>query len=208
MKQICRSVVALMLGSMPAMAQDNWAGSYVGASLVLGDAAITAQGGLADQLDRHGIDDTLFAPKGEGIALRVGRDWQNAQLVMGISAEYMAGHIAADASDARIGAVLMDPNVTMSDRLRVSGRIGYVAGDWLPYVIAGQDVVRMKVDGGIQGRGHLQGNSLGLGVEHRISHDVTTFAEYSRTRFDPIQGAEDQLDIRGKNIQLGANFRF
>ncbi|MDN5568570.1 MAG: hypothetical protein L0G27_07485, partial [Paracoccus sp. (in: a-proteobacteria)] len=74
--------------------------------------------------------------------------------------------------------------------------------------MAGHEMVRFAMTGLAQAHGDIQGSSLGLGIEHRATTHLSTFAEYSQTDFDPIPGARDHLDITRKDLRLGANFRF
>lgn len=208
MKHAYQAAILLMLGTGSAAAQEDWTGYHVGGALVASRAEMTADGNLRDLLDSQGIDDRLFAPSGSALGLRVGRDWQHGNLVLGLVAEYQAGHASAGADDARIGQILQNPDVSLSRNRRVVGRIGYAAGDWLPYALAGQDVARFRMTGTAEAEGDIEGNSLGLGVEHRVTPHLSTFAEYSQTDFDPIPGSGGQLDLSRKDLRLGASFRF
>ena len=208
MTSVYRAAILLMLGAAPAAAQDDWAGIHLGAALVTNRAQLGAQGDLRDDLDQQGIDAQLFSPSGEAAALRVGRDWQYGNLVLGIAAEYQTGSADAGADDARIAELLMQAQVSLTRNARLFGRIGYAAGDWMPYALAGQDVARLHISGAAQASGDIRGNSLGLGLEHRVNPQISTFAEYSQTQFDPLPGAEDQLDLSRKDLRVGASFRF
>lgn len=208
MISVYRAAILLTLGASPAAAQEDWGGTHLGAALVVGRAQLEAQGDLRDTLDGQGIDARLFSPSGTGASLRMGRDWQRGQLVLGLAAEYQAGSTSAEARDARIGQLLMQPRVSLSRNARVFARLGYDAGDWMPYALAGQDVARFRMTGAAQAEGDVRGNSLGLGLEHRLAPQVSAFAEYSQTRFDPLPGAEDQLELSRKDLRVGASFRF
>lgn len=159
----------------------NWQGGYLGGSLNYGKAGIT---GFAND------------PEGTGLALRGGYDWQNGSTVYGLGAEYDFGEQKSHNAGVKTG---------VKDAGTVFARLGYDAGEWMPYALAGYTWAQANTAGV---KSNLDGYTLGLGVERKLAPNWSGFAELTHTDFGQVKNAAAGVDADLQKIKLGANFRF
>ena len=99
----------------------------------------------------------------------------------------------------------------------ITPRIGYVIGDFLPYVkagIAGSNVEDEIMSATIPTSNTLIGWTAGFGVEYRVTPEISVRAEYNYT--DPGRAAITTLEciflarfrISGSDVKLGVNYHF
>lgn len=156
----------------------NWQGGYVGANLSWGQAGVS---GLSDDLD------------GGGAALRGGYDWQNGNTVFGLGAEYDFGELKRSfgGTEAKV-----------KDAATLFARVGYDAGDWLPYASLGYTWAKAET---ATLSDDIDGYTLGLGVERKFTPNWAGFAEITHTDFGDIAPG---VDADMQKLKLGVNYRF
>lgn len=165
----------------PVLTFGNWEGGYAGANVNWG---------------KNPIDGLLNDPDGVSGAIRGGYDWQMNQTVFGLGAEYDFGKLKGDdgpAAEARVGKAGT-----------VFARLGYDAGAWLPYALAGYTWADAEV-GPV--KANIDGYTLGLGVERKFTPNWSGYGELSYTDFGDVPefgGAS----IDSQKIKLGVNYRF
>lgn len=93
MNHLCRTILLLLLGCTPAVAQEVWTGE-----VVWGTAAITTQGSVVELSDFYGDDVMMFMSKDQDAALRLGDVWRQGRLLMRMTADYTVNRVSAGAS--------------------------------------------------------------------------------------------------------------
>ena len=166
-----------------------WEGGYLGANISWG------KGKLAG---------TDYRPDGTSGGLRAGYDWQTGQTVYGLGVDYNFGKL----KDNRLDQLF---NTNISGRIEkmgtVYGRVGYDAGEWLPYALVGYSWGDAKLG---DSKAKLNGYSLGVGAEYRIDQNWSAYGEYTYTDF----GKKDLLNSGTSNkisanvLRVGVNYRF
>lgn len=214
-------VVPAPVASPPAA---NWGGAYAGANLSWGQADLNFSA-IPSPSDIGGVvipDNTLSEMDGFGGGLRVGYDWQSSNLVFGVGAEYSFGTISGGFKHPDVMDDLQQHHsldARISNMATVFGRIGYDAGAWLPYALAGytwadadgeywsgttQNLLRdesLKVEGA----------TLGIGVERRLTQQWTAYGEWTHTDFGAVARLSNipiDLETSVNQIKLGVNYRF
>lgn len=208
---------------MPVQATPSWAGGYVGANLTWGQADVDLKGGVPPLLANLGHGKTLSEPDGFGGGLRVGYDWQFDQIVFGMGGEYNFGKIDGGWKHPSIMAGITGQphdslNVKIKNAASLFARIGYDAGDWLPYALAGYTWADSKVNyaSGSPSINRSYSNSIdgptfGLGVERRLAENWTAYGEWTYTDFGTVGTlANLPYDVKTNmhQFKLGANYQF
>lgn len=158
-----------------------WQGGYVGGNLNWG---------------KNPISGFLDDPDGASGALRGGYDWQSGRTVMGLGAEYDFGKLKGNNAAGAASSV--------GKAATVFGRLGYDAGPWLPYALAGYTWADGQ-SGGVDA--NLDGYTLGLGVERKFNDRWSGYAEYNYTDFGNV-AAFGGSKVETQKVKLGVNFKF
>lgn len=204
---------------MPVQATPSWAGGYVGANLTWGQADLDMKGGVPSQLAVPGISKTLSEVDGFGGGLRAGYDWQLDKVVLGVGGEYNFGKIDGGWKSSAMTTAPVDfgpLNAKISNAATLFARIGYDAGDWLPYAIAGYTWADGKASySNTSGLAKnysvsMDGPTFGLGVERRLAERWTVYGEWTYTDFGKFATIENTIDLEAKmnQFKLGANYQF
>lgn len=225
----------IAVAAAPAQAS-NWSGGYVGGNLSWGKAKVTANdslfNGLADEINDSGFFDeevdaaglrgllgkTLSKPDGIGGALRGGYDWQSGNVVYGIGGEYNLGKIDGGLEggwrDALAAAsdeldVDLDPTVEISKAATLFARVGYAAGEWMPYALLGYTMADGKVSLlGETAKADLKGVTAGIGAERRFGENWSGYGEWTYTDFGDVKDADKLISVKMNQLKLGVNYRF
>ena len=86
------------------------------------------------------------------------------------------------------------------DVFALKGRIGYDAGQFLPYATAG--FANLNVDGE-SGDGYV----LGAGLEYAATENIRVRGEYLNHQFDDF-GDTDGVDVKADTFSIGLNYAF
>lgn len=204
---------------MPVYASPTWAGSYVGANLTWGQADVDAKDGLPPPHDKYGIDKTLSELDGFGGGLRAGYDWQLDKILLGVGGEYNFGKIDGGWKSSAITSAPVNYgplDAEISNVATIFARIGYDAGEWLPYALAGYTWADGKLSYlnniGIQKNysTNMDGMTVGLGVERRLTESWAVYGEWTYTDFGKVgsihPGIEVEVDMN--QFKLGVNYQF
>lgn len=232
------ALAAGLLVSTP-VAADDWTGVYMGGGI--GVDAATADISIMDPNEPSGgfgLND--FGGGNFGAGLRAGADWQISDwVVLGAFATYDWSTVETSAS---FSAETIDESLTGEARLldlqrawAVGGRIGLVvspatlAYGMLGYTRAKLSDPSLSATAGqrdpFTGAFNLQSNTaslklpefdgivFGVGVEHRITSNISLWGEYRQSRFDAVQVAlsEDtsvNIDPTLHLGRVGISYRF
>lgn len=204
------AAVALFASAAPAFAFD-WNGFYagVGVGYASGDSDVHYVG------DVDHILDFSMAPSGWFGGVTAGYNAALSGVVVGVEADLSLANISDTVPD------LTDLSETVSSKTdwtgSVRGRIGFDAGDFMPYLTAGvvfAHAVASGTDGpGVEEDAVLTGAIVGAGVEAAVMDNVTVKAEalYSNfgdhTWFDGTTFTNTSTSS-STSVRTGVNFHF
>ena len=158
----------------PVMQVSDWTGFYAGAQLGYGQVDADAP------IDPDDADGALYG-------VHAGYMYDLGSVVLGAELDYDATNIEFDTPDAELESVA-----------RAKLRVGYDAGDWLPYVTLG--AARATVDGD-----DTDGDFAGLGVSYRVSDNVLVGGEVLQHQFEDV---EPDVDVDATTASIRASFQF
>jgi outer membrane immunogenic protein len=164
----------------PQVALGNWQGVSVGANLNWGKSKAS---GLVGR------------PDGVGLGLRSNFDWQFDRMVLGFGSDLDFGK-----TKGTFGGVATEIGRTGT----IFAKAGYDAGQWMPYALAGYSKAKLTTGGASSS---MEGYTLGLGAEYRLSQAVSTYAEYSYSNFGNV-AALGNAKVDTQKLRMGMNFRF
>lgn len=162
----------------PVMQVSDWTGFYAGAQLGYGQ--IDAD----DTVDPDDADGALYG-------VHAGYMYDLGSVVLGAELDYDATNIEFDTPDSELESVA-----------RAKLRVGYDAGDWLPYVTLG--AARATTNGDLDDE--TDGDFAGLGVAYRVSDNVLVGGEVLQHQFDDV--ADSGEDIEATTASIRASFQF
>ncbi len=210
-------VGALSLGGTAAMAADHsWAGAYGGLSVGYQDGQLTGRNG--GTLDYYGISNPdPGSPTGGAFA---GYNYQIPQspLVAGVEASFTIGGEKQSKQGSAFPFANPEATVSVPYMAALKARLGYAAGQFLPYAQAGvvEGEARFKVtadDGTALGGSRLSAGWLvGAGVDYALQNNLFLRASYSYTRLANM----DYLKTAGEfdhrlalnDFQAGFGYKF
>lgn len=233
---VVQPTVAPVITQMPVQA-GNWAGAYVGGNLSWGKAKVKGTDRLIDGasdllsdyfdepidagalLSEAGLGRTFSKPDGFGGAIRAGYDWQSGSVVYGLGGEYNLGKIdgglesgwrnALDEVGELIGEDVPDINFKISKAATLFGRVGYAAGDWMPYALVGYTWADGKVSAlGESVSADLKGATVGIGAERRFGNNWSGYGEFTYTDFGDVKDADKLIKVNMNQVKFGVNYRF
>ena len=158
----------------PVMRVSDWTGFYAGAQLGYGQVDADAP------IEPDDADGALYG-------VHAGYMYDLGSVVLGAELDYDGTNIEFDTPDAELESVA-----------RAKLRVGYDAGDWLPYVTLGG--ARATVDGD-----DTDGDFAGLGVAYRVSDSVLVGGEVLKHQFDDV---ETDTDVDATTASIRASFQF
>jgi outer membrane immunogenic protein len=195
----------------PVHAETNWTGFYLGGTLGLGSGDVlqtSTPAALRNTVSMNGAVGGAFA----------GDNAQRGSLVFGIEADAMLsgidGTLAAAAGRTCFGGTA-DCHQGIDQIYTARARVGVAMGDFLPYVtagIAGANIAQ-KRNPPTDVAGFETSFVAGLGVDYRLSENVSVRAEYLTMDFGPQSrniGAFVNTNDTGRlNVfRIGAAFHF
>lgn len=144
-------------------------------------------GYLGLSLGRHEADLDGVSAKDTGLGIFGGYNHDFGQYVAG-------GELSFDrASDQGVDV----------DLTRLKGRLGYDAGNWMPYATLG--LARVSVDSAA-GSANENGFTYGIGADFAVTNNFIIGAELSRSTFDNVVNNSADLDV--DSLQLRASYKF
>ncbi len=197
-------------GSAPIL---NWTGFYVGVQGGYGfghsNAAFIGSGATASNTN----------PSGGLYGAQIGYNWQTANnLVLGIEGDWLGGGLSDSVSSNGAGG----GPVTITQRFgsigAIKGRLGYAAGQWMPYITGGwafSNGTRVE-SGAFDGKDSNSHNGfiIGAGLEYAMSHHWSVRGEYDyvdlgKATYDiPGPGTGTRADLSAHLLTVGLNYKF
>lgn len=168
-------VAAPVIIAAPTRRSADWTGFYAGAQLGYG------------QLTADGIEDA----DGVTYGVHAGYLYDLGNVVLG-------GELDYDMTE--IGFVA--PAVDLNSVARLKLRVGYDAGRFLPYVVAG--AARADVSGALDGTS--DGAFAGVGVDYQLSDSFRVGGEVLAHQFDDL--VSSGINAEATTISLRASYNF
>ncbi|SFS21199.1 outer membrane protein [Yoonia litorea] len=172
-------VPAPVVAPVAPVASNDWTGFYAGGQVGYG------------QLDNDALDDDT---NGALYGLHAGYLYDLGSFVVG-------GEIDADATT--IESASPGDGVELDSVARAKLRLGYDAGDWMPYVVAG--AMTATTSGAVDGDG--TGGFAGVGIDYQWSDNMRIGWEVLQHQFEDFADT-DGLDIDATTATLRASFKF
>ena len=160
----------------PVMTGSDWTGFYAGGQLGYG------------QLDS---DDLTEDPDGLTYGAHAGYLYDMGSWVLGAELDIDGTEIEDETAEVAVDAIT-----------RAKLRVGYDAGNWLPYVTAG--VAQARVSGSLDADD--TGGFAGLGAEYRVSDSIRVGAEVLQHQFEDFDGSG--VDIDATTAAARVSFQF
>ncbi|QDC09500.1 porin family protein [Oceanicola sp. D3] len=154
----------------------DWTGFYTGLSLGTGSGSV------------EGDDDEADFDINNSFGAQAGYLWDNGSLVYGGELAYQSLQLDSGGSESD------------GDVLALKGRLGYDAGNFLPYATAG--FANLNADGE-SGDGYV----LGAGLEYAATENIRLRGEYLNHQFDDF-GDTSGNDVSADTFSLGLNYAF
>ena len=178
----------------PVIVSSDWTGAYVGAQLGYADYTLSFDGG-----DDDDDDDDELSVDGYNIGVYGGYLYDLGSVVLGAELGYTRVTLEADDD-------LVDEDVDI-DVLALSGRVGYDAGAFLPYLKLGYFDASDADDDDADS---LTGFLYGLGVDYALSDNFLVGAEYVRHDVQDVGDEElpDGLDATIDTFSIRATYQF
>lgn len=163
----------------PIMTGNDWTGFYAGGQIGYG------------RLDSSAIEDD-DDPSGAIYGVHAGYNYDFGTLVLGGELDYDLTSIEIDTPDSEVDSVA-----------RAKVRLGYDAGQVMPYVTAG--VARVETTDDLDGE--TDGSFAGLGVSYMLSDAFIVGGEVLQHQFEDFAD-NDGVDVDATTLSLRASFRF
>lgn len=158
----------------------DWTGFYVGAQIGRGGVDYSpAAGGpvlMSDDFDTYGI--------------HAGYMYDLGQAVVGGEVDYDMANLDSDGRNTPL--------------LRLKARIGYDAGNFLPYFTAG--VVHLKGDKDDAPRLSDSGSFYGIGAAYKVNDRVTVGGEYLKHDFSDFDASTFDVEVDSFTLRASYNF--
>lgn len=190
-------VVAAPAPAAPLSFGRDWTGGYVGAQIGYGGLDLDGDilGDNDDEAELGDLADLNFEGSGATYGLRSGYDYDLGSAVVGGFLQYDGASIDIDDTDAEI------------DRIGRAGvRVGYDAGNVLPYLAAGYAYADTD------DYGDSNGWFAGAGVEAFVTDNVSVGGEVFYHDFDDfdaeVGGTGIDFDTSATTVGLNVNYRF
>jgi outer membrane immunogenic protein len=188
----------------------SWTGFYVGLNAGYGWGDADHQPGNGGT----GIND--FDIDGGFAGGQVGYNWQIDRFVIGAEADIQWSGIEGDCDPGECG-VPQSTSHEIDWFGTVRARLGYAAGEWMPYITGGYafgDATRTTgAGGGAEADNGIDGWVAGAGVEWAFAPNWSAKAEYQYLDFgdetyDFPAGIDPVVDLTVHTVRIGVNYRF
>lgn len=161
----------------PVATGGDWTGFYAGGSL--GYADVTGSTTLGDEVN------------GLTYGVHAGYLQDLGNIVLGGELELSGADITDDVSGLSVDSVA-----------RAKARVGYDAGQFMPYLTAG--VAQLTTSGAIDDKD--TGYFGGVGLDYQLSDQLTVGGEVLQHKFDDFAGSG--IDVEAMSIGARVSFRF
>lgn len=163
----------------PAPMGNDWTGFYAGGQLGYGKLS-------SDQI--ADTDD----PEGAIYGVHAGYNYDLGSIVLGGEVDFDLSNIEAE-----------DPATEVDSVARLKAKLGYDAGQFMPYLTAG--VARLQTAGALDG--DTDGSFAGLGLSYLATDNLIVGGEVLQHQFEDVADASG-VDIDATTLSLRASFRF
>ncbi len=163
----------------PAPMGNDWTGFYAGGQLGYGKLS-------SDQI--ADTDD----PEGAIYGVHAGYNYDLGSIVLGGEVDFDLSNIEAE-----------DPATEVDSVARLKAKLGYDAGQFMPYLTAG--VARLQTAGALDG--DTDGSFAGLGLSYLATDSLIVGGEVLQHQFEDVADASG-VDIDATTLSLRASFRF
>lgn len=187
---------AALLVSAPAFANEGFGGIYAGGQIGYDSYGIDLDDGVdSASLNADGIEGGIF----------VGYNWLFDHFVVGVE-----GQAAMSDADTTISTEDLDFTLKAKETYGISARVGTLISDnALVYVLGGWVNTRFKADAaGLLSSDEserLNGWRAGVGIEAKVSENVSVRAEYSYADYE-VSG--DVVEPKNSSFQFGIGWYF
>lgn len=212
MKKILSTIAAIALAGQaaPAFAFD-WNGFYAGLGVGYseGDADVHYSADIA------GVYDFSMAPSGWFGGVTAGVNHSLSGVVVGVEADLSLADITDTVPDVTDLAETVTSTTDWTGTLR--GRVGFDAGDFMPYLTAGVVAAHVNSSGtdgpGVEEDATLFGGVAGAGVEVAVADNVTVKGEALYSWFGDHTWYEGEAyqnvsTSTSASVRGGVNFHF
>jgi outer membrane immunogenic protein len=191
----------------------SWTGFYLGANVGYGWGDADHQPGNGGT----GIND--FDIDGAFAGGQIGYNWQIDQFVLGAEADIQWSGIEGGCATGTCGGGVIPQSTEHEIDWfgTVRGRLGYAAGEWMPYITGGYafgEATRTTgAGGGAEADASIDGWVAGAGVEWAFAPNWSAKAEYQYLDFgdetyDFPAGIDPVVDLTVNTVRIGVNYRF
>lgn len=163
----------------PMMRGADWTGFYAGGQLGYG------------RINSDTITDA-DDPSGAIYGVHAGYNYDFGSLVLGGELDIDGTNISSDT-----------PAVDVDSVARAKVKLGYDAGQFMPYATAG--VARLQTSGALDGE--TDGNFAGLGVSYLMSDTIMLGGEVLQHQFEDVADSAG-VDVDATTLSLRASFKF
>jgi outer membrane immunogenic protein len=176
---IAAAPAPVMVAPAPMMRGADWTGFYAGGQLGYGRISSDS---ITDADD----------PTGATYGVHAGYNYDLGSLVLGGELDVDGTSISSDT-----------PAVDVDTVARAKVKLGYDAGQFMPYLTAG--VARLQTSGALDG--DTDGNFAGLGLSYMMSDSVILGGEVLQHQFEDVADAAG-VDVDATTLSLRASFKF
>lgn len=194
------AVAALSLGAAsfanaadvePGPTCGNWSGFYAGAH-----AGYLWGNGKGDSDDVAALDADIDLDGFNGGAL-LGANFQTDCIVFGVEGDIGFGDMKGSDNDVGLGDVDADAKIKWNGHVRA--RLGYSAGEVMPFIAGGLAIADVDVDSNLGDDTNTHyGWTLGGGIDWAVSEQFVVRAEYLYDDYSKKSYDIDNTDIDGK----------
>ncbi|MEJ8560396.1 outer membrane beta-barrel protein [Yoonia sp. GPGPB17] len=167
------------IAAAPVAVGNDWTGFYAGGQLGFG------------RLDSDAILDD-DDPEGAIYGVHAGYNYDFGSIVLGGEIDYDLTNIEVD-----------DPSSEVDSIARAKAKLGYDAGQFMPYITAG--VARVETTDALDG--DTDGSFAGLGVSYMMNDAIILGGEVLQHQFEDFADS-DGVDVDATTLSLRASFKF
>lgn len=213
--------IAALLAASPVQAGDDWSGPYVG---VIGSYSTNDLDASALKIDGKAVPGTTQSTNVDGglFGIQAGYGKQIGQFYVGAETDWQWGDLDHDIANA---GGLFHTTYSMDQIGTLRGRVGYIVGNFMPYVTGGVAVEHGSIGAYIPGYDLSAsasswdvGYAVGGGLEWRpfehLSFKVdalyTDFGEHSLASANIERHGVDLVSVSnsGTQVRFGAAYKF
>ena len=180
-----------------------WSGFYAG---------VNAGGGWGNSTWNTSASSAQFDTSGGLLGGTAGYDWRSGRLVLGLEGDFDWSGIGASSPNTFCGAACDFRNTWLST---VRGRVGFVFGQWMPYVTGGAAFGEVKAAGfgNAASSANNTGWVAGFGIEYALTQNWNFKVEFLHAdlgEFNCITacGVATSVEVNENLIRFGLAYQF